>query len=173
MKKIFNLAVILASLMGAATFTSCDDDEDDVIDKIENGEVTKTPSLNVVKGGKYYAYQAGKTAFEFEVTNTSGSLTNKDQVVELSIKNVNGKKDEAFTLSDAGHSYLVMTRDAEGNQTFSTCGQASVAANAKDIVMCLALSNNTTGTDFLITSATINDTANKNGAVETTFAVKK
>lgn len=153
MKKIFNLAVILAALMGAATFTSCEDDEEDSAEKAEAAGLTE---IQVVKGGEYSASGAVK-AFTFKVTSVEGSYLSKDQVVKLEIDGFDGE----LTLSDAGNSYLMWT----GSQ-FITANTAS--ADAKSIVMCLACANSKA--DYTITSATVNDTMNKLGALETKFS---
>ena len=84
MKKIFNLAVILATLMGAATFTSCDDDEDDVINDFEEYGDAKA-QVYVQAGQKYQAVQAGATAFAFDVKSTQGTAAGVDQVVTFKI----------------------------------------------------------------------------------------
>ena len=155
MKKIFNLAVILAALMGAATFTSCEDDEEDSAEKAEAAGLTE---IQVVKGGEYSASGAVK-AFTFKVTSVEGSYLSKDQVVKLEIDGFDGE----LTLSDAGNSYLMWT----GSQ-FITANTATASADAKSIVMCLACANSKD--DYTITSATVNDTMNKLGALETKFS---
>ncbi|MBQ8020456.1 MAG: hypothetical protein IJ263_08655, partial [Paludibacteraceae bacterium] len=128
MKKIFNLAVILATLMGAATFTSCEDDEEEATKKAEEQGLTE---LQVVKGGEYSASGAVK-GFTFKVTSVEGSYLSKDQVVKLEIDGFDGE----LTLSDAGNSYLMWT----GSQ-FITANTATASADAKSIVMCLACAN--------------------------------
>lgn len=158
MKKIFNLAVILASLMGAATFTSCEDDEEEAAEKAEEQGKTE---LQVVKGGKYSCASEVK-AFSFEVTSVEGSIstTPMSQVVKFTI---DGVKDKEFTLSDAGASYLVW----DGTQ-FLEMKTADAKNNANKIVMCLAGANSKA--NYTITSATINDTMNSLGAVESKFS---
>ena len=155
MKKIFNLAVILAALMGAATFTSCEDDEEDSAEKAEAAGLTE---IQVVKGGEYSASGAVK-AFTFKVTSVEGSYLSKDQVVKLEIDGFDGE----LTLSDAGNSYLMWT----GSQ-FITANTATAKTDAKSIVMCLACANSTK--DYTITSATVNDTMKGLGALETKFS---
>lgn len=169
MKKIFNLAVILATLMGGATFTSCDDSEDDVIDDFDNGKVTAVTELQVVAGKSYQAYQDGLAAFTFNVTSTTGSLATGDQAVTFVIENANGKKNEEFTLSDKGTSYLM--KNADGTYTAVGKAIADDKANSPLVVMVLASANSTK--DFTITSGTVNSTLKANGAKETKFAEKK
>lgn len=158
MKKIFNLAVILATLMGAATFTSCEDDEEEATEKATEQGKTE---LQVVKGGKYSCASAVK-AFSFEVTSVEGSYTAKNQVVKFTI---DGVKDQEFTLSDAGSSYLMYD-----GSVFTEVGQkvATDAANVGKIVMCLACDNSKA--NYTITSATVNDSMKKTGAVESLFS---
>lgn len=155
MKKIFNLAVILATLMGAATFTSCEDDEEEATKKAEEQGLTE---IQVVKGGEYSASGAVK-GFTFKVTSVEGSYLSKDQVVKLEIDGFDGE----LTLSDKGASYLMWT----GSQ-FITATTDVAKADAKSIVMCLACANSKA--DYTITSATVNDTMNKLGALETKFS---
>lgn len=155
MKKIFNLAVILATLMGAATFTSCEDDEEEATKKAEEQGLTE---IQVVKGGEYSASGAVK-GFTFKVTSVEGSYLSKDQVVKLEIDGFDGE----LTLSDKEASYLMWT----GSQ-FITATTEVAKADAKSIVMCLACTNSKA--DYTITSATINDTMNKLGALETKFS---
>ena len=167
MKKFFNLAVIFAALMTAFTFTSCDDDEDDVIEDFENGNVTAVTELQVEAGKEYQAYQEGTAAFTFNVTSVSGHHDDNSQIVIFKIENADGKKDVEFTLSDAGSSYLMRNTDG----TYEAVGKTVADANADKIVMVLACANSTA--DYTITSGTINETLKKNGAKETKFAVKK
>ena len=167
MKKIFNLAVILATLMGAATFTSCDDDEDDVINDFEEYGDAKA-EVYVQAGQKYQAVQAGATAFTFEVKAVSGSVAEANQVVTFKIEK-KGKNQEVTLGDDAAHcSYLAWT-EAEG---FKAVNKATADAAANTIVMVLAGASNTTGTNYMITTPTINNTLKANGAVETLFRVK-
>jgi hypothetical protein len=146
--------------MGAATFTSCEDDEEEATEKATEQGKTE---LQVVKGGKYSCASAVK-AFSFEVTSVEGSYTAKNQVVKFTI---DGVKDQEFTLSDAGTSYLM--RKADG--TYEAVGKEVANANASSIVMVLAYKNSKA--DYTITSGTVNDTLNKNGAKETKFAEKQ
>lgn len=156
MKKIFNLAVILATLMAApVAFTSCDDDEEESAKKADEQALTE---IQVVKGGEYSANGAVK-AFTFKVTSVEGSYLSKDQVVKLEIDGFDGE----LTLSDKGASYLMWT----GSQ-FITATTATAKADAKSIVMCLACDNSKA--DYTITSATVNDTMKGLGAVETKFS---
>lgn len=166
MKKIFNLAVIFAALMTAVSFSSCDDAEDDVINDFEQGDVTPVTELQVQAGKKYQAYQEGLAAFTFEVISTSGHYADGTQEVIIKIENADSKKDVEFTLSDEGSSYLM--RKADG--TYEAVGQTVANENASSIVMVLAYKNSKA--DYTITSGTVNDTLNKNGAKETKFAEK-
>lgn len=167
MKKIFNLAVILATLMGAATFTSCDDDEDDVINDFEEYGDAKA-QVYVQAGQKYQAVQAGATAFAFDVKSTQGTAAGVDQVVTFKIEK-KGKNQEV-TLGDASPlcSYLAWT-EADG---FKAVNKAYADEHASEIVMVLAGTSNKSGQLFMITTPTINNTLQANGAVDTQFRVK-
>lgn len=167
MKKIFNLAVILASLMGAATFVSCDDSEDDVIEDFEQYGDAKA-QVYVQPGQKYQAVQAGTTAFTFEVKSCEGTVAGKNQVVTFAIEK-KGRNQTVSLGDDAAHcSYLAYT-DAEG---FKAVQKDYADAHASEIVMVLAGASNTTGVDYMITTPTINNTLQANGAVDTQFRVK-
>lgn len=155
MKKIFNLAVILAALMGAATFTSCDDDEEDSAEKAQEQAL---PSVQVVAGGEYSASNPAKS-FTFKVKSVEGSYTTKNQVVVLTIDGFDGE----LTLSDAGNSYLVWD-----GSVFTTANTETAKANVKNVVACLACANSSA--NYTITSATVNDTMNGAGATETLFS---
>lgn len=157
MKKIFNLAVILATLMGAATFTSCEDDEEKAQEKAEEQALTE---IQVVAGGKYSVSNAVK-AFSFEVKSVAGSIMNtpKDQVVVIEIDGFDGQ----LTLSDAGASYLVW----DGTQ-FITQQTDAAKKNVGNIVACLAGANSKA--NYTITSATVNDTMKGLGATESKFS---
>lgn len=162
MKKIFNLAVILASLMGAATFTSCDDSEEDA----ENNVAAQgKESINVVAGGNYSASAEGLTSFSFKVSEVSGHYSDQSQVVKLEVEQKG--KNYKCELSDAGTSYLMWT-EANG---FEAVGKKVADANAKNIVMVLACANSTA--DYTITSGTVNTTLANAGAVKTLFSVNK
>ena len=155
MKKIFNLAVILAALMGAATFSSCEDDEEDSAEKAQEQAL---PSVQVVAGGEYSASNPAKS-FTFKVKSVEGSYTTKNQVVVLTIDGFDGE----LTLSDAGNSYLVWD-----GSVFTTANTATAKANVKNVVACLACANSSA--NYTITSATVNDTMNGAGATETLFS---
>lgn len=163
MKKIFNLAVILATLMGGATFTSCDDDKEDAE---KNVTEKPEPYINVVEGGEYSASnKALDDAFTFKVTKVSGTSATKTQVVSFTI---DGVKDKTFTLSDAGASYLVSL--GEGNYMEANNAALKEGDLYDSVVMCLALSNKKTSVDYEINSASINDTCKDKGASETLFS---
>ncbi len=155
MKKIFNLAVILATLMGAATFTSCEDDEEDSAEKAQEQAL---PSVQVVAGGEYSASNPAKS-FTFKVKSVEGSYTTKNQVVVLTIDGFDGE----LKLSDAGDSYLVWD-----GSVFTTANTEKAKANVKNVVACLACANSSA--NYTITSATVNDTMNGAGATETLFS---
>lgn len=155
MKKIFNLAVILAALMGAATFTSCEDDEEDSAEKAQEQAL---PSVQVVAGGEYSASNPAKS-FTFKVKSVEGSYTTKNQVVVLTIDGFDGE----LTLSDAGNSYLVWD-----GSVFTTANTEAAKKNVKNVVACLACANSSA--NYTITSATVNDTMNGAGATETLFS---
>lgn len=168
MKKIFNLAVILATLMGAATFTSCEDDEEDIQDDLQNEKkYEKSESLSVVKGGEYAAYNLsidGGT-LKFKVVNVSGAAGSKvvEFTVELKGDDANGK---TFTLGDdADHSSYFGRVDGK----LQACKQAVAEANAKDIIFALSSAENA----YVITSATVNTKVNAAGATVTTFGTAK
>lgn len=160
MKKIFNLAVILATLMGAATFTSCDDSEEEAENKVN---AQGKESINVVEGGKYSASAEGLTSFSFKVLSVAGHYADQSQVVNLEIEQKG--KNTKIELSDAGASYLMWT-EANG---FEAVGNKVADANAKNIVMVLACANSTQ--DYTVTSGTVNTTLANNGAVKTLFSV--
>lgn len=163
MKKIFNLAVILATLMAApVAFTSCDDSEDDAAKKVEN---QGKESINVVEGGNYSASAEGLTSYTFKVKSVAGHYADKSQVVNFEIQQKG--KNTNIELSDQGSSYLMWT-EANG---FEAVGKTVADANAKNIVMVLACANSTQ--DYTITSGTVNSTLASNGAVKTLFSVNK
>lgn len=155
MKKIFNLAVILASLMGAATFTSCEDDEEKSEEKAKEQSL---PSVQVVAGGEYSASNPAKS-FTFEVKSVEGSYVAKNQVVVITIDGFDGE----LTLSDEGNSYLMWD-----GTVFTTVNTATAKNNVSKIVACLACANSSA--NYTITSATVNDTMNAAGATETLFS---
>ena len=168
MKKIFNLAVILATLMGAATFTSCDDDEDDIQDDLKNEKkYEKSESLSVVKGGEYAANNQsidGGT-LKFKVTNVSGAAGQKvvEFTVELKGDDANGK---TFTIGDDSEHASYFGR-IDGK--LQACKQADAVANAKNIIFALS----SQASDYLITSATVNNGVKEAGATLTTFGTAK
>lgn len=167
MKKIFNLAVILASLMGAASFTSCDDSEDDVINDFEQYGDAKA-EVFVQPGQKYQAVQAGATAFTFEVKECTGTVADKNQIVTFSIEK-KGKNQTVTLGDDAAHCSYLQWTEANG---FVAVNKATADAAANTIVMVLAGASNDKGVNYMITTPTINNTLNANGAVETLFRVK-
>ncbi|MCQ2191034.1 MAG: hypothetical protein MJY63_05320 [Paludibacteraceae bacterium] len=167
MKKIFNLAVILASLMGAATFVSCDDSEDDVIEDFEQYGDAKA-EVYVQAGQKYQAVQAGATAFTFEVKSCEGTVKDGNQIVTFAIEK-KGKNQTVSLGDDAQHcSYLAWT-EAEG---FKAVQKPYADEHASEIVMILAGASNKSGVDYMITTPTLNNTLQANGAVDTQFRVK-
>lgn len=168
MKKIFNLAVILATLMGAATFTSCEDDEEDIQNDIQNEKkYEKSNELSVVKGGEYAAYNQsidGGT-LKFKVVSVSGAAGSKvvEFTVELKGDDANGK---TFTIGDdADHASYFGRVDGK----LQACKQADAVANASNIIFALSLQ----ASDYLITSATVNNGVKAAGATVTTFGTAK
>lgn len=168
MKKIFNLAVILATLMGAATFTSCDDDEDDIQKDLNNErKYEKSNELSVVKDGEYAAYNQsidGGT-LKFKVTNVSGAAGSKvvEFTVELKGDEANGK---TFTIGDdSDHASYFGRVDGK----LQACKQAVAVENASNIIFALS----SQASDYLITSATVNNGVKAAGATVTTFGTAK
>lgn len=155
MKKIFNLAVILASLMGAATFTSCEDDEEKSEEQANEQALTE---IQVVEGGKYSCSNPAKS-FSFEVKSVKGSYTTSNQVVVIEIDGYDGE----LTLSDEGASYLIYD-----GSVFTTAKTAEAKKNVANIVACLAGANSKA--NYTITSATVNDTMKSLGATESKFS---
>ncbi len=109
------------------------------------------------EGVTYYATNPIKN-FSFKILETSGSLQNKNQVVVFEIDG------NTYELSDAGASYLMWTEE----YGFETVGKKVADANAKDVVMVLAMANSTA--DYTLTSPTVNTTLLYNGASETLFS---
>ncbi|MBP5705504.1 MAG: hypothetical protein J6X12_12560 [Paludibacteraceae bacterium] len=168
MKKIFNLAVILATLMGAATFTSCDDDEDGIQKDLNNErKYEKSNELSVVEGGEYAAYNQsidGGT-LKFKVTKVSGAAGSKvvEFTVELKGDEANGK---TFTIGDdADHASYFGRIDGK----LQACKQAVAKENAANIIFALS----SQASDYLITSATVNNGVKEAGATLTTFGTAK
>ena len=168
MKKIFNLAVILATLMGAATFTSCDDDEDGIQKDLNNErKYEKSNELSVVKDGEYAAYNQsidGGT-LKFKVTNVSGAAGSKvvEFTVELKGDEANGK---TFTIGDdSDHASYFGRVDGK----LQACKQAVAVENASNIIFALS----SQASDYLITSATVNNGVKAAGATVTTFGTAK
>ena len=168
MKKIFNLAVILATLCGTATFTSCDDDEEKIQDEIQNEKkYDKSDELSVIKGGEYAAYNQsidGGT-LKFKVTDVQGTAGNKvvTFTVELKGDDANGK---TFTIGDdTDHASYFGRIDGK----LQACKQAVAVENAANIIFALSSNAN----DYLITSATVNTKVSEAGATLTTFGTAK
>lgn len=168
MKKIFNLAVILATLMGGATFTSCDDDEDDIQKDLNNEKkYEKSDALSVVKDGEYAAYNQsidGGT-LKFKVISVAGEAGSKvvEFQVELKGDDANGK---TFTIGDdTDHASYFGRIDGK----LQACKQSVAVENAKDIIFALSSEAN----DYKITSATVNAKVKEAGATVTTFGTAK
>lgn len=162
MKKIFNLAVILATLMAApVAFTSCEDDEEESKSKVDENP---QPYINVVEKGEYSA--SNKTlnkALTFKVKSTSGTAAAGNQVVTFTIDGQDGD----IVLSDAGSSYLVATESGYVAMNNGTLKSENAYAN---VIMVLAKDSKKTSTDYEINSATINNTCKDKGASETLFS---
>lgn len=168
MKKIFNLAVILATLMSGAAFTSCDDDEEEIQKDLNNEKkYVKSDSIAVVKDGEYAAYNQsidGGTLL-FKVTDVNGAAGSKvvSFKVELKGDDANGK---TFTLGDDKSHFSYFGRI---NGELKACPQDSAVKYAKDIIFALSSKNS----EYMITSATVNNPVREAGATLTTFGTKK
>jgi hypothetical protein len=172
MKKIFNLAVILATLMGGATLTSCDDDDEKSEEKVNAQKL----EYIVVEANKEYSASnesIGK-AFTFKVLDAKGE-TPKTQSVTFNIEVKGGKDAKGLELSYTGDSYLLYTADDE----FKTMGgDAIVAAGLENrVIMCLMGDSRDAIADVkfgdnqrVITSATINNKFKAKGT-KTLFSV--
>ena len=167
MKKIFNLAVILATLCGGATFTSCDDTEEKVEEDFATYGDAKS-EVYVQVGQEYQAMQAGTAAFTFKVKECSGTVAGGNQIVTFEIEK-KGKNQTVTLGDDASHcSYLQWTEE-EG---FKPVNKPTADNAANTIVMVLAGASNKSGVDYMITTPTINNTLNANGAIDTQFRIK-
>lgn len=168
MKKIFNLAFVVASFMGAAVFTSCDkeDKEDNIIEEFEDEDsdaILKSEQLTVVMGQKYAAYNSSIDggALNFTVTNTT--IEGDDKTVTFTVDLKGDEADgKSFTIGDADDMPSYFGR-VDGK--LQACKQKIAVDNAKNIIF--ALSNDAQA--CVITSATVNKSVSAAGATETQF----
>lgn len=168
MKKIFNLAFVVASFMGAAVFTSCDkeDKEDNIIDEFEEGDsdvLIESESLSVVPNQKYAAYNPsikGGT-LNFTVLTTTGEAGSKVVTFKVELKG-DEADGEIFELGDdADHTSYFGRIDGK----LQACNQATAVKNAANVIFALS----STASNYLITSATVNNPVKEAGAKETRF----
>ncbi len=121
------------------------------------GGVIYTTSIQLVVGGVYEA-QNDMGNFTFKVKSVEGSYSDKSQVVVISIDDYDGD----ITLSDAYASFIIY----DGTK-FVAAKMDTASENSQKVVMALACMNSSA--NYTITSATLNDTLNSRGAIETTF----
>lgn len=168
MKKIFNLAFVVASFMGAAVFTSCDkeDKEDNIEDAFEDGDtdvIMESESLSVVPNQKYAAYNPSINGgtLNFTVLTVTGEAGSKVVTFKVELKgdDANG---ETFELGDdKDHTSYFGRIDGK----LQACNQATAEKNAANVIFALSSEAN----NYLITSATVNAKVGAAGAKETRF----